>query len=84
VRKDIASLQTRWREQGLSAVAGCLAFALRKQEVDAVIVGVNRCAELDEIIAAVKFAPNVAATVDSVPTIDAAFLDPSRWPKFAS
>lgn len=82
VRGEIAALHRRWQEQGMSVLAGCLAFALRQKEVDAVIVGVNRRAEFDEIVAAVESASHVTAEADMPPAIDAAFLDPSRWPAF--
>src|SRR5262245_2103493 len=49
IREDIAAMQQRWAGQGRSAIAVCLAFALQQAEIDAVIVGVNRVSELDEI-----------------------------------
>jgi aryl-alcohol dehydrogenase-like predicted oxidoreductase len=84
VREEIAGLHRLWQEQGLTAAAGCLAFALQQPEVDAVIVGVNQRSELDEIIAAVL--PVARATIEAgpAPTVDARFLDPSCWPALVS
>lgn len=84
VRGPIGSLQQGWRAQGLSALAGCLAFALRRPEIDAAIVGVNRLAELDEIIAAVAAAEHTAVDPGVPTNIDATYLDSSRWPRLAS
>ena len=84
VRGPIDGLQQSWRAQGLSALAGCLAFVLRQPEVDAAIVGVNSVAELDEIVAAVTEAEPSAVDAGALAQIDAAYLDPSRWPRLAS
>jgi aryl-alcohol dehydrogenase-like predicted oxidoreductase len=78
VRQEIVDLHRRWQEQGLNALAGCLAFALQQPEIDAVIVGINRRSELDEIIAAAT-AP-AAVDIGPAPNVDQIYLDPSRWP----
>jgi aryl-alcohol dehydrogenase-like predicted oxidoreductase len=78
VRPDIIAMHQFWHTHGLSAVAGCLAFALRQAEVDAIIVGVNSPAELDEIISAVAHGLRVDEE-GPAPLVDPIYLDPSRW-----
>jgi aryl-alcohol dehydrogenase-like predicted oxidoreductase len=82
VRQNIASLHRLWRERGLSAIDGCIAFALTRSEIDAVIVGVNHRHEYEQIEAAVVSyaAANIEFDVDQ--PIDSLFVDPSRWPAF--
>ncbi len=80
-REQIVGLQRRWQERGLSALAGCLAFVAQRTEVDRIVVGVNRRAELDEIIDAWRQAGDCAIDFGPTPDISAAYLDPSRWPK---
>jgi len=82
VRAHVARLQQYWNEAGLSALAGCLAFALRRSEIDAVIVGVNRRDEFDDIVAAVNQNRNVCVQ-EPAESIDPIYLDASRWPAFA-
>lgn len=80
----LAELQNGWAGRGLSPVAACLSFVLRQPAIDAAIVGVNRCAEFDEIAAAVGFAERIAEPAGgTLPTIDPIYLDPSRWPALA-
>jgi hypothetical protein len=73
-------LQQGWHDVGLSALGGCLRFALDQPEVDAVIVGVNRLRELDDIVAAAGQSANVRLR-DPAPSIDPLYLDASRWPR---
>ncbi len=82
VREDIAAMQRRWAEQGRSPIAACLAFALQQAEVDAVIVGVNRCAEFEEIVGAARQNGGIRQ-YDAAPVVDPVYLDPSRWPSFS-
>lgn len=82
VRAQIANLRARWSAEGVSALAGCLAFVLQQPEVDAVIVGINRPAELDEIAAALARIADRAIDFGPAPSIDPIHLDPSRWPAF--
>ena len=49
VRQKIVGLRGIWRKRGVSALDGCLAFALQRPEVDAVIVGVNCLNEFDRL-----------------------------------
>jgi aryl-alcohol dehydrogenase-like predicted oxidoreductase len=79
-RNAVAGLHRRWEEHGLDALAGCLAFVLQQPDVDAAIIGVNRCSELDEIIAAVRSLSKSAIEMGPTPKIDSIVLDPSRWP----
>jgi aryl-alcohol dehydrogenase-like predicted oxidoreductase len=78
LREYIADLQRQWEEAGLTAIGGCLAFALHRPEIDAVIVGVNRLGEFDDIVAAMG-GRDVCLHEPAV-SIDPLYLDPSRWP----
>jgi aryl-alcohol dehydrogenase-like predicted oxidoreductase len=80
-RREISELQQRWEANGLSALAGCLAFAAQRPEVDRIIVGVNRRRELDEIVAAFQQAGRNAVDFGPAPNLPATYLDPSQWPK---
>jgi aryl-alcohol dehydrogenase-like predicted oxidoreductase len=82
VRQIVADIQQIWRERGLSALGGCLAFVLRRPEIDAVIVGVNRLKEFAQIEAAVTSLRGGDIDIGSGQPIDAPYLDPSRWPDF--
>jgi aryl-alcohol dehydrogenase-like predicted oxidoreductase len=79
VRAQIAGLQRHWTEAGLSALDGCLQFVLQQPEIDAVMVGVNRLREFDDIVAAVQQGGDVCLH-ESVAAIDPLYLDASRWP----
>jgi aryl-alcohol dehydrogenase-like predicted oxidoreductase len=83
VREHIASMQRQWGEAGLTAIGGCLVFALRRPEIDAVIVGVNRLGEFNDIVAAMEESRDVCLHEPAV-SIDPLYLDPSRWPTFAN
>jgi aryl-alcohol dehydrogenase-like predicted oxidoreductase len=78
VRRHIVSLRQQWVEAGLTALGGCLAFA-SQSDVDAVIVGVNRLCELDDIVAAVKLGKDIRLQ-EPTASIDPLYLDPSCWP----
>jgi aryl-alcohol dehydrogenase-like predicted oxidoreductase len=80
VRDPIAALRNRWTRSGLRPLAGCLAFVLHRPEIDAVIVGVNRRSELEEIGAAIAAIVDREVEVGVVPPIDPIYLNPSRWP----
>ena len=69
-----------WARRGLSPLAACLAFVLRRTDVDAAIVGVNSLAEFDEIAAAVAEIDDAEIDHGVMPPVDPIFLDPSRWP----
>ncbi len=81
IRDDIVAMQRCWAEQGWSAIAVCLAFALQQAEIDAVIVGVNREKEFDEIANMARQSGNIR-DCGAAPTVDPVYLDPSRWPAF--
>ena len=80
LREKIAALRRRWAENELSPLAGSLGFVMQQQDIDAIIVGVNRAAELDEIIDAANRV--VALDLEPAPAVDTLYLDPSRWPTF--
>jgi aryl-alcohol dehydrogenase-like predicted oxidoreductase len=79
VRAHITSLQHYWSGVGLSALEGCLAFVMQRPEIDAVIVGVNRVGEFDEIVAAVDQSMDVCLHGPAT-SVDPLYLDSSRWP----
>ncbi len=82
LRHVIGRLRETWQQRGLSALGGCLAFALQRPEIDAVIVGVNRINEFEQIEATVNSLPSGNIDFDIEHSVDPAFLDPSRWPDF--
>jgi aryl-alcohol dehydrogenase-like predicted oxidoreductase len=82
VRQNIVELRGRWKERGLSALAGCLAFALQRPEIDAVIVGVNRLNEFEQIEAAAASCVGASIDIHVNQPIDPVYVDPSRWPAF--
>ena len=82
VRANIANARALWRQRGLSALDGCLAFAFQRAEIDAVIVGVNSLKEFVQIETAVTSYAGKHVDVDPDGPIDPIFIDPSRWPTF--
>jgi aryl-alcohol dehydrogenase-like predicted oxidoreductase len=82
VRPIFAGLREKWQQRGLTPLAGCLACVLRQPEIDAVIVGVNHMREFSQIEAAVASLTNGDVDIGVGQSMDAAFLDPSRWPDF--
>lgn len=82
VRQVFVGLREKWKQRGLSALGGCLAFALRQPEIDAVIVGVNRMKEFEQIEAAVVSLAGGDTDIALGQPVDTVFLDPSRWPDF--
>lgn len=83
IREDIAAMQRCWAEQGRSAIAVCLAFALQQAEIDAVIVGVNHGTEFDEIANMARQSGSIRDCGAAAPVVDPVYLDPSRWPAFS-
>jgi aryl-alcohol dehydrogenase-like predicted oxidoreductase len=82
LREHIANLQRQWEVAGLSALEGCLAFALQQPEIDAVIVGVNRLGEFDDIVAAIDEGRRQLCLYEPAVSIDPLYLDASHWPAF--
>jgi aryl-alcohol dehydrogenase-like predicted oxidoreductase len=66
---------------GLGPLAACLAFVLAQPHVARVIVGCERAAQLDEIVAAARLARPGLAVPDDLALTDETVLNPSRWPK---
>jgi aryl-alcohol dehydrogenase-like predicted oxidoreductase len=81
VRAPVAALRARWKAEGISPLAGCLAFVLQEADIDTVLVGVNRRAELKEIEIALESLSGKVVDLGSVAPIDPIYLDPSRWPR---
>ena len=82
VRQNIVDLHGLWRQRGLSALDGCLAFALQRPEVDVVIVGVNCLDEFKQIEQAAASSARVDGDIDLDQPIDPVYVDPSQWPAF--
>jgi aryl-alcohol dehydrogenase-like predicted oxidoreductase len=81
IRDVIAALHARWTAEEATPLAGCLACVLDQDGVDAVIVGVNRQAEFDEILSAVVRAAEIGSSCCPQTTpVPSMYLDPSRWP----
>jgi aryl-alcohol dehydrogenase-like predicted oxidoreductase len=84
VREAIADLQARWRSRGLTPLAGCLGFVAQQPQIDAIIVGVNRRVEIEDIEAALAQASASEADFGDEPPIDARYVDPRRWPSLVA
>jgi aryl-alcohol dehydrogenase-like predicted oxidoreductase len=82
LRAQITKLHRRWAEHGLAPLEGSLGCALAEGDIDAIVVGVNRRVEFDEIAAAVAKLKGIAVERGPAAAIDASLLDPSRWPNF--
>jgi aryl-alcohol dehydrogenase-like predicted oxidoreductase len=80
MRSSLAALRRCWEESALQPLAGCLAFVLGCPEVDAVIVGVNRRAELEQIAAAAANLSGQQIDLGAIPAVDPIYFNPSRWP----
>lgn len=83
LRETLARLHDAWRGQGVSPLCACLAFALRRDGVDAVVVGVNRLSELCEIHRAVVNLHDIAPETGPDFRVAPMFLNPACWPSFA-
>ena len=84
LRGVMTELQSNWTGRGLTPLAACLNFVLRQKEIDVAVVGVNSCAELLEIEAAVLAASEAAPDVDPAFSVPSEYLNPARWPRFAA
>lgn len=82
VRQNIVGLRGLWQQRGLSALDACLAFALHRPEIDAVIVGVNSLSEFKQIELAAASSAGIDSDIDIDQPIDPVYVDPSRWPVF--
>lgn len=80
----LADIASRWGHEQVDALAGCLGFVFQQSEVDAVIVGCNRRAEVEEIVAAVASLAGRRMEFGSAAPADVKYLDPSLWPDFKS
>jgi aryl-alcohol dehydrogenase-like predicted oxidoreductase len=80
VQPQLARLQADWSAQGLSPLAGCLAFILAQRQIDAVIVGVNAVAELAGIKSALAQISAMQFDAPAIEDIDSRYLDPRGWP----
>jgi aryl-alcohol dehydrogenase-like predicted oxidoreductase len=81
VRGALAKLHARWAAERLTPLSGCLRYALHNADIDAVIVGVNRLHELEEIEAAVAELGDNNGTPEPAVAIDPVYLDPRLWPR---
>jgi aryl-alcohol dehydrogenase-like predicted oxidoreductase len=82
VRQNIVGLRGLWQQRGLSALEACLAFALHRPEIDAVIVGVNCLNEFKQIELAAASSAGIDSDIDIEQPIDPVYVDSSRWPGF--
>jgi aryl-alcohol dehydrogenase-like predicted oxidoreductase len=88
VARQLPSAFTRWRDlwrrwsawteaAGVTKVHACLQFALSKQGVERVVVGVDSADQLSQIVAAA--AAPCTLPPDDLSTADMNLIDPSRW-----
>jgi len=83
ISEHIRAFRTRWKELGVPAIIACLSFVLQQRGIDAVIVGVNQRAELEEIAAGLASAEDKDGDLESTVELDDIYVDPRRWPAFA-
>ena len=76
----LAELHCNWARAGLTPLAGCVRAVLRQSGIDALIVGVNRRWELEDIVSAIEDAGNSEFDDTFAADIDPVYLDPRRWP----
>jgi aryl-alcohol dehydrogenase-like predicted oxidoreductase len=78
-----AALWEQWERwlatRGVSAVQACLGFVLAHEEIDRVVVGVDRLEQLREVVRSAHADALVAPQSLSCTSID--LIDPSRWPQ---
>ena len=65
---------------GLSRLEACLSFVLQQANIDVVIVGVARAAELDEVVAATVSVADRAVDGAGLGIDDERIVDPRNWP----
>lgn len=82
IRDKLRLLYAEWDSLELGRLATCLAFVLQRPEIQCVVVGVNRLAELRGILDALAIVEKAPAISPSPAPIDPRFLDPSCWPSF--
>jgi aryl-alcohol dehydrogenase-like predicted oxidoreductase len=70
----------RWlADRALTPVQACLGFTLSYPEVSRVLVGVERVAQLDEILTAIRAGAEMTMPPDSLVSEDLDLINPSRW-----
>ena len=77
---QLSGLRGRWRPWASARLPAVLPSCC--PEFAAVIVGVNRRGELEEVAAALTQIADRMDEFGPVPAIDPIYLDPSRWPSF--
>jgi aryl-alcohol dehydrogenase-like predicted oxidoreductase len=80
MRKALADMQARFARSNASTLAAALAFVLRQEHIDVLVVGVNRLSELIEIEAAMAAAEGIEIDFGPAPSIAPHFLNPALWP----
>jgi aryl-alcohol dehydrogenase-like predicted oxidoreductase len=61
-------------------MAGCLAFGCQQDAVSRIVVGVNSCVELAEVLAAAERAAGLTGDFSAYAVEDESMLAPWRWP----
>lgn len=79
MREAIHTLRERWASQGRTPLKGCLDFALGIEDIDTVILGVNRLSQLKELEAVIGLLSRKHLDIEPVTTPDPVYLDPRRW-----
>jgi aryl-alcohol dehydrogenase-like predicted oxidoreductase len=79
IRPALEALRAAARTAGTDMLGLCLGFVQRLPEVNAVVCGVTRAAELSELVERGRAAPQLP-DLRALAQSDPAILDPSRWP----
>jgi len=83
LRVPLRAFRREAAARGLAPLEAAMGFALARPELDVVLCGAQRAAELAEILDAAERAgrsPRHAQGWDAVAVDDPRWLDPSRWP----
>ena len=79
-RKTLDTFRARANDLRLTPLQSAIIPLLRSPKVDRVVVGVDRIAQLDEIVAAVKLEESLGEiSLGSFPEVTTALTDPRKW-----
>ena len=78
-RDLLSKFQTRCIEMGVSPLQAALQYIMDLPQVDQVIVGVDRCSQLTEILQASKSIPLSHTNMCDFASKDLQLIDPSKW-----
>ena len=78
-RDLLTRFQMRCRELGVSPLQAALRYVMDLPQVNQVVVGIDGCSQLTEILQAIKGAPLPHASMCDLACKDMKLIDPSKW-----